>query len=404
MSSMLEQAIVDAAALRQAALKNAEQSVIDKYAPEIKAAVENLLESVERSFGNGDVVKYEGRFARVTTESDNGKVGISFIGEGKTQLVLESDLEIATEEQMLQEEEAMAGPSIAGSAPSGTPIEAPFAAADVSPNREVEMELVYDFDESDFLMDLEELKQDAAQESPDEQETIGTDELVSDLGLGGEEEAPAEQEPEDTLGADLALQEIMDILNEIEDEEEVLEEELIVDTGEVKRGWNTTDAPSREYDRDLELARMESTKFKEENEELMKKLEELKENVEKINKENKKLRSTVKTFNSKLNETLLSNAKLLYSNRILSDASLNERQKKKIVEAIAQSKTPDEARSLCETLKTTVGSTKNDGPKSLSESVQRKSNLSSILPRRRQESSQPEDSFSTRMRKLAGIK
>ena len=39
MSSMLDQAIVDAQMLREAALKNAEQSVIDKYAPEIKAAV-----------------------------------------------------------------------------------------------------------------------------------------------------------------------------------------------------------------------------------------------------------------------------------------------------------------------------------------------------------------------------
>ena len=47
MSSLLEQAIVDAQALREAALKNAEQSVIEKYAPEIKAAVESLLEGKE---------------------------------------------------------------------------------------------------------------------------------------------------------------------------------------------------------------------------------------------------------------------------------------------------------------------------------------------------------------------
>ena len=39
MSSMLEQAIVDAAELRKAALKNAEQAIIEKYAPEIKNAV-----------------------------------------------------------------------------------------------------------------------------------------------------------------------------------------------------------------------------------------------------------------------------------------------------------------------------------------------------------------------------
>ena len=45
---MLDQAIVDAQALREAALKNAEQSVIEKYAPEIKAAVESLLEGDDK--------------------------------------------------------------------------------------------------------------------------------------------------------------------------------------------------------------------------------------------------------------------------------------------------------------------------------------------------------------------
>ena len=44
MSSMLEQAIVDAQALREAALKNAEQAIIEKYAPQIKEAVDSLLE------------------------------------------------------------------------------------------------------------------------------------------------------------------------------------------------------------------------------------------------------------------------------------------------------------------------------------------------------------------------
>ena len=103
-----------------------------------------------------------------------------------------------------------------------------------------------------------------------------------------------------------------------------------------------------------------------------------------------------------MEETLLSNAKLIYSNRTLSDTSLNERQKSKIVEAIAQTKTPDEAKSLCETLKATVGSGNNQGPQSLSESVQRKSNLSGILPRNKKEMNESL-SFADRMKKLAGI-
>ena len=44
MSSMLEQAIVDAQALREAALKNAEQALIEKFAPQIKEAVESFTQ------------------------------------------------------------------------------------------------------------------------------------------------------------------------------------------------------------------------------------------------------------------------------------------------------------------------------------------------------------------------
>ena len=43
MSSMLEEAIVDAAALREAALKNAETAVVEKYSNEVKEAVSRLL-------------------------------------------------------------------------------------------------------------------------------------------------------------------------------------------------------------------------------------------------------------------------------------------------------------------------------------------------------------------------
>ena len=43
MSSMLEQAIIDAEALREVALKNAESAVIEKYSSQIKEAVEDIL-------------------------------------------------------------------------------------------------------------------------------------------------------------------------------------------------------------------------------------------------------------------------------------------------------------------------------------------------------------------------
>ena len=50
MSNMLEQAIADAAALREQAIKNAEQSVIEKYSHQIKEAVEkNKLQKYKQN-------------------------------------------------------------------------------------------------------------------------------------------------------------------------------------------------------------------------------------------------------------------------------------------------------------------------------------------------------------------
>ena len=47
MSSMLEQAIIDAKALKESAIKNAENMIIEKYSDQIKLAVNELLEQEE---------------------------------------------------------------------------------------------------------------------------------------------------------------------------------------------------------------------------------------------------------------------------------------------------------------------------------------------------------------------
>ena len=138
----------------------------------------------------------------------------------------------------------------------------------------------------------------------------------------------------------------------------------------------------------------------------LRKVESLDETLKKFTHKNKQYKDAVEKLSNKLNETFLSNAKLLYSNRTLSDASLNERQKNKIVEAIAKVRTPEEAKTLCETLKATVNSgIEKRSPRTLSESVQRKSNLSGILPRRNKQANESEThTFADQMKKLAGIK
>ncbi len=85
--------------------------------------------------------------------------------------------------------------------------------------------------------------------------------------------------------------------------------------------------------------------------------EKLAESVNSLASKNKELLQIVKKLDNSLKETLLSNAKLLYSNQTLSDASLNERQKQKLLKP-SQRQTPEEAKNLHEALKTTVGQQK----------------------------------------------
>ena len=409
MSSMLEQAIVDATALREAALKNAEQAIIEKYAPQIKDAVESLLEGDEST---GIEV---GSYVRHLESNQIGQVraidedGVQVEGrDGKTFL---AEMEQLEEAEVLNEQE-MEGSyaSVASSDAMSAPIaSAPQSVVDPSAQSELSME--FEFDPSDFEIDLNQVKA-AAQEDPQSagEQPEETEDILADLGA---DDVIADEEEE------VSLQEVIDIVTEIlseeddngdvvqaeaaEDDGSVMQEELTVDVEEVKHGWNTTYDSARAHDQDMTLARMEDTKFKEENEALIKRVAELQESLDETTEDAHNLLGVVEQLKSKLDEALVSNARLVYSNKTLSDASLNERQKSKIVEAIAQANSAEEAKTLHETLTATVGSSANSGPKSLSESVNRRSNLSAIMPRRKENVVTESMSFADRMKKLAGI-
>ena len=358
MSSMLDQAIVDAQALREAALKNAEQAVIDKYAPEIKAAVESIL-------------------------------------EGTTQ-------EVITEQE---------SPASEAAADGGYDI--PFASDPGASDEEpVNLKMEFEFDINDFNLDLESLKKIAAEDKPAEEEKEDTDSLVGALGLESPDKGGGLDAKDDDPMADLgALQEsndsedalIEELMSLLDDQESLQEAEVIVDTGEAKHGHFVTDAGTRHYDAELELAAKQSTKYKERAAELEKEIENLNNTILSYETEQEKLRTTVADMRAKIEEALVMNARLLYSNRILSDASLNERQKSKIVEAVAKAKTIEQAKTIAETLKETIAGSVKKGPKSLSESVNRKSNLSHVLPRRKQQELNETLDFASRMKKLAGL-
>ena len=400
MSSMLEQAIVDAQALREAALKNAEQALIEKFAPQIKDAVESLLEESANAPAKKKV-KYEGQIYSVM-EVEDGKYTLRN-ETTKPFVVSEAEVSELSEGDLLQEEEAAAAP-----AGGTTPVEAPPAFGPGA-NHETPVQFSTQYEEPVYEFDLSELQLD---EEP-EQEEAPTEEPAMDLGGEEAAEEPAEEggDEADDLLAGLELQEGIELEEDDEDElvneimkilgesDELLEEELIVDMGEVKDGTFRTDETTLKYYEEMQKAKEYAEAKAEEN-------ENLKETLKRFKLKNKQYKDAVEKLSDKLNETLLSNAKLIYSNKTLGDASLNERQKNKIVEAIAKARTPEEAKNLHEALNATVTSGQDKkSPRTLSESVTRKSTLSGILPRRKQQVNESEEhTFAEKMKKLAGIK
>jgi hypothetical protein len=99
-----------------------------------------------------------------------------------------------------------------------------------------------------------------------------------------------------------------------------------------------------------------------------------------------------------LEEVNLTNAQLYYTNKVLGSTSLNERQKKNIVESLSNTSSVEETKVIFDTLQSAVGQDNKVRPQSLDEAVNR---TSTILPRR--EEKQVNESVSSRWKTLAGI-
>ena len=319
MSTLLEQAIVDAEALKEAAIKNAEAAIIEKYSSEVKDAVSLLLEQEEETLEEEEesAVMEEVPYA---------------VEEGDEPITVRLDLE-ALERALSEEEEA-----------------------------------------------VEESHEDLA------------DTLEEEI-----EEAVQAEGSEET-----------DLDEEIELDEEILDaiaEELKVDLGIPDQGLGGRSTPT---DRNLEgqkvtLAALKDDELAEEHEALQKAREEAAMYVNQVNElkqEKSNLQKTVLHLKERLEEVNLSNARLLYTNRVLNSTSLNERQKTKIVESISNADSVEEAKVIYETLQSAVGESRNSkSPQSLREAVEKPS---PTLPRRRENNTQ--NPHFNRMRALAGIK
>ena len=339
MSTLLEQAIVDAEALREAAMKNAEASIVEKYSSEVKAAVESLLSE-------------------------------------------------EFEEELDDEEESDESPVMN---------EVPYANEDGDSPVTVRL-------------DLEALERALNEEGSDEAEQTHED-LASEV-LDEEVEASGDDDDKETVTLDVA-----ELAETVEDEEEVeldetllaaIAEELRVDVGMPGQGMGgrTTPTSADLEGQEATLANLKDDELAEEHEALQKAKEEADmylEQVKKLTASNKKLQTTLTTLNERMEDVNLSNARLLYTNRVLKSNSLNERQRTRIVESISTAGSVEEAKVIYDTLQSAVGGTKR-APQSLSEAVDRSS---PTLPRNSSRATKQPNAQNpqyNRMRALAGIK
>jgi hypothetical protein len=331
MSTMLEQAFIDASALREAALKSAETEVISKYSFEIKEAVSKILD-----------------------EAPEDEMGL--------------------EEPGMEEEPPAAGT-----------IDADLAST------EGETLCACPDEEQEITVDVDELLAMADEMEPDIEPA-----LQEKIEEGEKMPMKADAEDADEDGdTDDEVPAFLDEDIEIELDEDLLEKvNLDVRTSGKKGGWQAAADNLVEYEATLEAARLESTELEEEK-------AELEEANKDLTKENKEFRSVILQMKDKLEEVSLTNAKLLYTNRVLDSSSLNERQRKRIVESINKADSPNEAKVIYDTLQCAVGTTATGrtAPKSLSEAVSRPSSI--LSARRREEKVNP---YADRMKILAGIK
>jgi len=395
MSSLLEQAIVDASALKEAALKNAEASVIEKYSDEVKKNLDHILEQDELGLGampdmgaptaapDADVDVPLGaaegeELCPCPDEGEETEVEINFDELAETLRALNEEAAVVSEDDAEVSEEVVEED------------EEPTSEAKVDSLVDAIMEKLSEMEEPIEESGGAELAGSAAATIADK-EDLESEEGQSSSGDSGDDPGSyAGEEAEEGQTEAIDAQSLVDAVME----------KLTVDTGADLAGWAGRSAEDKKLAMEKELAHRRSTDLQQE-------LEDLKQAQEELVFENNQLTEKIQNYDNvveQLKETVydvnLSNARLLYTNRVLRNNSLNERQKDKIVDAISKAGSVNEAKTIFDTLQSTVESKPKRRPETLGEAIR---NPSSVIRASRKASEKRADPIAERMKKLAGI-
>ena len=409
MSSLLEQAIVDAKALKEAAMKNAEATIIDKYSEEVKSTLNQLLEQDELGalLGGGEEPSADAEATmQEEVEEDELAEGVpdaftenstelGGVSEGESAEVTIDFKELAEalqalseengEEETLEEAEEDDDEKVEEELDLNEESIIEMVAAMLS---EEEEELEEAYEDHPHPYDKDEERKLKARKERETRERVQRKAYEDEYNQGKPYQEGEEGE---------------DLYEELSDEMlDAIMEKLTVDMGATLSGWAGRSEESVKHQMELEMAHRRSTEVEEELEALKKAQEELVFENNKLKENLSNYREVVESLKENVQDVNLSNARLLYTNRTLRNTSLNERQKERIVEAISKAGSVTEARTIFDTLQSTAEAKPKKSPQSLSEAINR--NRSSVIRASRHTEKTNSDPFQERMKRLAGIK
>ena len=356
MSSLLEEAIVDARALKEAALKNAENVVLEKYSGEVKKALDTLLEQDELGLEPEEE-------ADDTLDEFVEEVPYAFqneeLGEAGADEIVEIDFDalkmrLDDEDEMVEEEDLNDALGMADE----------MAGGEMAPELEASAE------------------EDAAE-----------------LGAAPVEPLHEEEDDEDVPLSEEFLSELV--------------EELVVDMTPRPQGWSSVNSANNSVEQAnndamaaAQAAHLEEEDEEEEEEEtapdVVSDAALYESKITELTESNKELRALIVEAKDQLTKLNLENAKLVYQNKALNSASLNERQKTQVVEAVQSANSVEEASMIFETIQNAVGSSPDQRtrPQTLREAVQRPT---SLLINSKRDNKATKDPNMGRMLRLAGL-
>ena len=341
MSDLLHQAIVEAETLREAALKSAEDAVIEKYSHQIKEAVAQILD---------EQPEYEADPMQQPEEEPD----------------IMKDVPVAGEEPVLC-----------------IPVPETEEGDEVPPD-----EVAEPADQTVVTLDLDTIQKELQEDTLEEEDVL-------------EEEALEEEELEEEIDLDEeVINEIVESLTvDIDPTASASWAGMPNSVVKHKKEELLAMLQDDKHKEEFEAMRDAVKELQKENKDLKKSFDNSVAKNKEANERITKLTEALMQAKEVLEESNVVNAKLLYKVKVFENDSLNERQKSKIVESLSNAMSVEEAKIIYDTLQSSVGSTKRH-PESLSEAVNSKTSSGMILSARKEPRN---DSATSRWKTLAGI-